>query len=89
MKIFLVLAHPESQSFNAALFRTAVATLRAAGHEVKTSDLYAMHFNPVSGRHNFTSVKDAAYYKQQMEELHATELGGFAPDVEAEIRKIE
>jgi NAD(P)H dehydrogenase (quinone) len=89
VKIFIVFAHPEPLSFNGAMFRTASAALRAAGHEVKTSDLYAMHFNPVSGRHNFTSVKDPAYYKQQMEEQYATEQGALAPDIETEIQKLE
>ena len=89
MNSFVVLAHPEPRSFNGAMFRTAVATLREAGGTVETSDLHAMHFNPVSGRHNFTTVKDPEYFKQQIEELHATEAHGFAPEVEGEIRKIE
>ena len=89
MKVLVVLAHPEHQSFNAALFRTAVATLSAAGHEVKTSDLYAMAFDPVSGRHNFLAAKDPDYFKQQAEELYATETFGFAEDVENEIQKLE
>jgi len=89
MKTLIVLSHPEPRSFNGAMFRTAVATLREAGATVETSDLHAMNFNPVSGRHNFTSVKDPAYFKQQIEEMHATEAHGFAPDIEAEIRKIE
>ena len=37
---------------------TAISTLTRQGHEVRVSDLKAMHFNPVSGRHNFTSVRD-------------------------------
>jgi NAD(P)H dehydrogenase (quinone) len=37
-----------------------------------------MHFNPVSGRNNFGTVKDPAYFKQQVEEMHASENGGFA-----------
>ena len=89
MKVFVVLAHPEHQSFNGAMFRTAVETLGAGGHEVRTSDLHAMQFNPVSGRHNFITVKDPTYFKQQVEELHATEAYGFAEDIESEIQKIE
>ena len=89
MNIFIVLAHPEHKSFNAAMFRTAVDTLTAEGHEVRTSDLYAMPFNPVSGRHNFISIKDPDYFKQQIEEMHATETYGFADDIEGEIQKIE
>lgn len=89
MKSFVVFSHPEPQSFNGAMFRTAVATLRDAGHVVETSDLHAMKFNPVSGRHNFTTIRDPNYFKQQIEEMHATEANGFAADIEAEIRKIE
>jgi NAD(P)H dehydrogenase (quinone) len=89
MKVLVVLAHPEHQSFNGAMFRTAVETLSQAGHEVKTSDLHAMAFDPVSGRHNFLAAKDPDYFKQQIEELHATETYGFAADIENEIQKLE
>lgn len=89
MKVLIILAHPESQSMNGALFNTAIECLRSAGHEVQISDLYAMRFNPVSDRNNFTTVKDAGFYKQQLEELHATETNGFAADIEAEQQKVE
>lgn len=89
MKVFAVLAHPEHQSFNGAMYRTAIETFMAGGHEVKTSDLHAMQFDPVSGRHNFITVKDPDYFKQQIEEMHATEAYGFADDIETEIQKIE
>ncbi len=89
MKVFAVLAHPEHQSFNAAMFRTAVDTFSTGSHEVRTSDLYAMKFEPASGRHNFITVKDPSYFKQQIEERHATEAYGFADDIESEIQKIE
>lgn len=89
MKTLLVYWHPEPRSFNAAMMHTAVETLRGLGHEVQVSDLHEMRFDPVSGRHNFVSVKDPAYLKPQLEELHASEQGGFAPEIEAEIRKVE
>ena len=89
MNVLILLAHPEPKSFNGALFETAVATLQAAGHTVATSDLYRMGFDPVSSRGNFTSVKDPDYLKLQVEELHASEVGGFAAEVEAELAKIE
>ncbi|MGW6918368.1 NAD(P)H-dependent oxidoreductase [Kitasatospora sp. NPDC054939] len=41
-RVLVVSAHPESRSLNAALTDFAVEHLRAAGHEVRTSDLYAM-----------------------------------------------
>ena len=89
MNAFLVLAHPEPNSFNAAMHRAAEAALRAAGHQVRTSDLHAMRFDPLSGRHNFTTVKDPDYLKLQAEEQHATERHGFRPELEAEIGKVE
>jgi NAD(P)H dehydrogenase (quinone) len=89
MKVFVVFAHPEPLSFNGALYRLACETLVEAGHTVRTSELHAMQFDPVSGRHNFTSTHDASYYKQQAEEVHATEVGGFAPAIEAELEKLE
>jgi NAD(P)H dehydrogenase (quinone) len=89
MNVFIVYAHAEPKSFNGALLQAAQDTLLAAGHAVVVSDLYAMSFDPVSDRRNFTTVKNAAYFKQQIEELNATEVGGFAPDVEAELRKME
>jgi NAD(P)H dehydrogenase (quinone) len=89
MTVFIVSAHPEPKSFNGALFQTAQETLRAAGQTVVTSDLYAMEFVPVSDRRNFTTVKNPELFKQQIEEMHATEVGGFASDLEAELRKME
>jgi NAD(P)H dehydrogenase (quinone) len=89
MNAFIIYAHAEPKSFNGAMFRTAQDTLRGAGHTVQVSDLYSMRFDPVSDRRNFASVKNAGLFKQQIEELHATEVGGFAPDVEAELRKME
>ncbi|MDX6766624.1 MAG: NAD(P)H-dependent oxidoreductase [Candidatus Methylacidiphilales bacterium] len=89
MNILLVHAHHEPQSFSSALARQAAATLEAAGHTVTWSDLPAMGFNPFSGRNNFTTVKNPDYLKQQVEEMHATENNGFAPELEAEIRKLE
>ena len=89
MKAFIVLAHAEPKSFNGAMFQTAVQTLIDCGHEVRTSDLCAMQFRPTSDRRNFTSVKDPQFFKQQIEEMHASEVGGFAPDIEAELQKVE
>ncbi|WP_112481162.1 NAD(P)H-dependent oxidoreductase [Vibrio variabilis] len=89
MKVLVVYWHPEPQSFNGAMFRRAIESLEAEGHEVKTSDLHEMGFNPVSGRHNFTSEHDGKFFKQQLEEMHATEVDGFSADIEAELEKLE
>jgi NAD(P)H dehydrogenase (quinone) len=89
MKVFLLLAHPEQQSFNAALYQSARRTLEKAGHKVRSSDLYEMSFNPVSSRQNFLSLKDPDYFKPQVEELYASENNGFVPEIEGELQKLE
>ncbi|MDX8480413.1 NAD(P)H-dependent oxidoreductase [Mesorhizobium sp. VK24D] len=88
MRIFIVHAHPEEQSFNGAMTRTAQAALAAAGHEVVISDLYRMGFNPVSGRHNFITVHNRDYFRQQAEESFAALNDGFAPEIQAEQDKL-
>jgi NAD(P)H dehydrogenase (quinone) len=88
MRVFIVHAHPEPQSFNGALTRAATETLTDAGHEVVLSDLYAMGFDPVSDRRNFTTVANGAYYRQQAEEAHAAAHDGFTPDLQAEMDKL-
>lgn len=88
MKILIVIAHPEPNSFNAAMYREALKTLEENGHEVKTSDLYQMNFNPVSDRENFTTVKNTEYFSQQAEEHFASENNGFANDVLEEQDKV-
>jgi len=88
MRAFIVHAHPEPQSFNGALTRAAAEALASSGHEVVISDLYAMGFNPVSDRRNFVTVHDPHYYRQQAEEAHAAQVGGFAGDIQAEMDKL-
>lgn len=89
MNVFIVFAHAEPASFNGAALQTTISALGDAGHTVEVSDLYAMGFDPVSDRRNFTSVFDEGYFKQQAEERHASEVDGFVSQIEVEIEKIE
>lgn len=50
MRVLVVYAHPVETSFNAALHRTILDRLAAAGHEVDDCDLYAEGFDPVMSR---------------------------------------
>ncbi|MHB2048548.1 NAD(P)H-dependent oxidoreductase [Pseudomonas sp. VEM90] len=88
MKVHIVHAHPEAKSFNASLTAQACSHLTQQGHEVTVSDLYAMNWQALSRRGNFTTCADPDYFKQQVEEAHATENSGFAPDIQAEIDKL-
>ncbi len=89
MNALIVCWHPEPKSFNHAMFAAGIEALATAGWEVRSSDLHAMAFDPVSSRANFTTVKDPAYFKPQVEEMHASEHQGFADDLEAEMGKVE
>jgi NAD(P)H dehydrogenase (quinone) len=88
MKILIVHAHHEPTSFNGALTDTALNALRSANHEVIVSDLYAMGFDPVSDRRNFSTVKDASRLKQQNEEEHASAVNGYSSDLQVEMDKL-
>lgn len=88
MQVFIVHAHPEPLSFNGALTATARDHLAAAGHQVVVSDLYAMGWQARSDRTNFTSVADPDLFRQQQEELLASEVSGFAADIAREQEKL-
>jgi NAD(P)H dehydrogenase (quinone) len=47
MKISVILAHPNRESFNHAIAAAAVETLTQNGHKVYFHDLYREKFNPV------------------------------------------
>ncbi|GAA3539911.1 NAD(P)H-dependent oxidoreductase [Amycolatopsis ultiminotia] len=47
MNVLWIFAHPEPQSLNGSLRDEGIATLRSLDHQVRESDLYAMHWNPV------------------------------------------
>lgn len=88
MNVLLVYAHPEPTSFTCALKDAARDALTAAGHHVEVSDLYAENFNPVAGRHDFTTVHDAKRFHYQNEQGHAHINAGFAPDIAREQQRV-
>ncbi|MGB2690115.1 MAG: NAD(P)H-dependent oxidoreductase [Desulfobacterales bacterium] len=47
MNISVILAHPDNQSFNHAIARTAATQLQKNGHSVIFHDLYAEQFDPL------------------------------------------
>lgn len=88
MNTLILHAHPEPQSFSAALKDEAVKILNELGHAVQVSDLYAMGFNPVSGPGDFTERKNPDYLVTALEQRHGHENGTLAPDIQAEIEKL-
>lgn len=47
MRVLVIYAHPDAESFNGALFTCVKESLAEAGHEVDALDLYADGFDPV------------------------------------------
>ena len=47
MRISIILAHPDSGSFNHAIAMTAATVLEAAGYDVSFHDLYKERFDPI------------------------------------------
>ena len=88
MNILWVSAHPEPRSLNGHLAAEGQRTLRAAGHHLRTSDLYAMGWNPVvdaaSYSHDLTQrFQPAAASKR------AHDQGAVSEDIRAEQEKID
>ncbi|WP_426491894.1 NAD(P)H-dependent oxidoreductase [Hymenobacter sp. 102] len=88
MHVLVVLAHPESASFNGHLARLAETTLTAAGHTVEISDLYQQEFGAVAGLADFTEPLSTDYFDLQAQQRAAVANRTFAPDVQAEMDKL-
>lgn len=74
MKILLVLAHPDPDSFNHAIAEAAVAVLRKNGHEPVVRDLYKDGFDPVlTGDEINENAELDETIRQHCEELSSSE----------------
>ena len=88
MKVLVVHAHPEPQSFCSSLFSSAVATLEADGHEVQVSNLYAMNFDPVAKAEDFVSRTRPNYLVYALEQRAAHQTGHLRDDIRDEVSKV-
>ncbi|NWC95432.1 MULTISPECIES: NAD(P)H-dependent oxidoreductase [unclassified Pseudomonas] len=88
MKVLIVHAHPEPQSFTAALRDLAASTLQAQGHEVQVSDLYAMNWNPVASASDFTSRENPEYLVYALEQRLGVKSQSIAADIQQELDKL-
>jgi NAD(P)H dehydrogenase (quinone) len=87
-RVLIVHAHPEPQSFNSAMYHQAVQSLQAQGAEVKTSNLYAMQWNPVASADDFLQPHNPDYLVYALEQRHACKAQTLAPDIQAELDKL-
>ena len=64
-----------------AFWRTADGDAEFGWREPAVVDLYAMSFDPVSDRRNYTTVKDPERLRQQNEESHASKHNGYVAEL--------
>ncbi|MFF7928615.1 NAD(P)H-dependent oxidoreductase [Streptomyces mirabilis] len=87
MKALWLTAHPEPRSLNGSLYRDGVQHLLDQGHEVRTSDLYAMKFDPVVRASDF-SHPDGERLVVGSAAQQAFERGALSPDIAVEHDKL-
>lgn len=85
MKVLIVYAHPEPDSLTGALKDVAVDQLRADGHEVRVSDLYAMGWKAQADAADFGDVAETNFMLASGE---AYDNGTLASDIRAEQEKL-
>lgn len=88
MNVLIVHAHNEPQSFSTALYQLAEETLRGQGHEVRTSDLYAMNWNPVASAADFGARANPNYLVYALEQREGAKAKTLAADIQGELDKL-
>ncbi len=88
MNILIVSAHPEPASLTNALRDVAVDQLRADGHEVRISDLYAMNWKAGHDRADFPELDPAEPLHLPIESMRASVTRAFSKDVIEEQDKV-
>lgn len=88
MKVLIVHAHNEPQSFSAAMKDLAVKELGLQGHSVQVSDLYAMSWNPVASAADFGDRANPGYLIYALEQRHNHKQQTLAPDIQSELDKL-
>ncbi len=88
MKVLLVFAHPEPHSLNGALRDIAIRELKAQGHEVLVSDLYAISWKSEVDRADFPALAPNGPFKPAAASKQAFAASTLTEDVRAEIEKL-
>jgi NAD(P)H dehydrogenase (quinone) len=88
MKYFIVYGHPEPKSLSGYLKDRAVSALKAAGHQVIVSDLYAMGWKAVADADDFPERVRDGLLKYTKASREAFAAGTQAADIAEEQRKL-
>ncbi|MGB0695339.1 MAG: NAD(P)H-dependent oxidoreductase [Rhodospirillaceae bacterium] len=88
MKVHLIHAHSEADSFVTAMRDEIAAELTRQGADLVQSDLYAMRFNPVASPADFQQRTDPTHLTYALEQRIGFKAGTLAPDIAAEVDKV-
>ena len=88
MNVLIVHAHPEPQSFSAALLETATTSLAAAGHTVVLSDLHADGFKAVADADDFGSRANPKMLTYALEQRHNDKAETLTADIRRELDRV-
>ncbi len=88
MNVLIVSAHPDPASLTNALRDVAVDQLRADGHEVRISDLYAMNWKAAHDRDDFPELGPDEPLSLPFASMRASTTRAFSQDVIAEQDKV-
>jgi NAD(P)H dehydrogenase (quinone) len=88
MKVVIVFAHPEPKSLNGALRDVAVQELKAHGHDVRVSDLYAEGWKSEVDRADFPIWPANERFIPGLASKNAFLGDALTADVKAEIEKL-
>ncbi|RKT98701.1 flavodoxin family protein [Burkholderia sp. Nafp2/4-1b] len=89
MNVYILVAHPEPNSFNASLVETARKAFIGGGHRVKVSDLYQNKFDPCERSMHFENRSDESIFDVQAEQRHAFENDTLPMDVQHELELVQ
>ncbi|ENG6105384.1 NAD(P)H-dependent oxidoreductase [Serratia liquefaciens] len=87
MNVLIVYAHPEPQSLNGSLRDFSVQRLKAAGHEVQVSDLYAMQWKATLDA-NDSTAQSGDRFNPSLDSQQAFAQGLQSKDIELEQEKL-
>ena len=88
MRVHLVVAHPEQNSFNFALHNKAVEVLKNQSYALEISDLYAQDFNPVAGKNDTTNFPSGDLFQIAKAQRLALSNNSFVSSIKQEQKKL-
>ncbi|WP_413204435.1 NAD(P)H-dependent oxidoreductase [Rhodospirillum sp. A1_3_36] len=88
MNVLFVFAHPDPHSLNGALRDSAVEDLKAQGHSVRITDLYAEGWKAVVDRADFPQLAPGTRLRVPQASRDAFQEKALTPDVQAEQEKL-